>query len=151
MTALDSPGAQALALKLTIAPSIPKIFESLGAFKLMTRRTAESYRRRLLAKERELLMGITRIELDGRRADIIGAQDLADQADNCYTKESLFQQSSNARNLLILVRAALRRDDVGDFGLCVECGEPVQRKRLEAVPWARHCVACQELQEKGLL
>jgi DnaK suppressor protein len=117
----------------------------------MPRRAAESYRERLLAKERELLSGITRIELDGRKADIIGAQDMADQADSCYTKESLFQQSSNARDLLILVQAALRRDDEGDFGLCVECGEPVQKKRLEAVPWARHCMACQELQEKGLL
>jgi DnaK suppressor protein len=117
----------------------------------MSRKTAEPYRQRLLAKERELLTGITRFELDGRGADIVGAQDMADQADSCYTKESLFQQSSSARDLLTLVQAALRRDDEGDFGLCVECGEPVQKKRLDAVPWARHCVACQELQEKGLL
>jgi DnaK suppressor protein len=117
----------------------------------MPRKTAASYRQRLLAKERELLTGITRFELDGRGAESDGAQDMADQADSCYTKESLFQQSSSARDLLILVQAALRRDDEGDFGLCVECGEPVQRKRLEAVPWAQHCVACQELQEKGLL
>jgi DnaK suppressor protein len=117
----------------------------------MARRTAESYRQRLLAKERELLTGITRFEMDGRRSDIIGAQDMADQADSCYIKESLFQQSSSARDLLVLVRAALRRDEEGEFGLCVECGEPVQKKRLEAVPWARHCMACQELQEKGLL
>ena len=117
----------------------------------MPRKTAEPYRQRLLAKERELLTGITRFEMDGRGADTVGAQDMADQADSCYTKESLFQQSSSARDLLTLVQAALRRDDEGDFGLCVECGEPVQKKRLDAVPWARHCMACQELQEKGLL
>jgi len=104
-----------------------------------------------LAKERELLTGITRIELDGRGAEVLGAQDLADQADHSYTKESLFQRSSDARDLLILVRAALRREADGEFGLCVECGEPVHKKRLAAVPWARHCVVCQELQEKGLL
>lgn len=117
----------------------------------MARRTSESYRQRLLAKERELLTGITRIQLDGRRADTMGAQDMADQADHCYTKESLFQQSSSARDLLVLVQAALRREEEGEFGRCVECGAPVHKKRLEAVPWARHCVACQELQEKGLL
>src|SRR5712692_5912686 len=115
----------------------------------MAKRT--SYRQRLLEKEKELLTGITRIQRDGRKSDIVGAQDMADQADSCYTKESLFQQSSNARDLLVLVRAALRREEKGGFGLCVECGEPVQKKRLEAVPWARHCVVCQELQEKGLL
>ena len=117
----------------------------------MARRTSDKYRERLLAKERELLSGILRVQLDGRDAASMGAQDMADQADHCYNKESLFQQSSSARGLLTLVQAALRRDDEGDFGLCVECGEPVQKKRLDAVPWARHCVACQELQEKGLL
>jgi RNA polymerase-binding transcription factor len=117
---------------------------------MMARRTSESYKQRLLAKERELLTGILRVQVDGRKSDI-GAQDLADQADSCYTKESLFQQSSSARALLVLVRAALRREEEGGFGLCVECGEPMHKKRLEAVPWARHCVVCQELQEKGLL
>ena len=117
----------------------------------MPKRTPGSYRQRLLAKERELLTGISRIQMDGRKSEIVGAQDMADQADSCYTKESLFQQSTNARNLLVLVRAALRREQEGEFGLCVECGEPVEKKRLEAVPWARHCVGCQELQEKGLL
>jgi DnaK suppressor protein len=117
----------------------------------MPKRTSGSYRQRLLAKERELLSGITRIQMDGRKADNIGAQDMADQADSCYTKESLFQQSSSARDLLVLVQAALRREEAGGFGLCVECGEPVHKARLDAVPWARHCVVCQELQEKGLL
>ena len=117
----------------------------------MPKRASGPYRQRLLDKERELLTGITRIELDGRGADVVGAQDTADQADSCYTKEFLFQQSSNARDLLILVQAALRRDHAGDFGLCVECQQPVQKKRLEAVPWALLCMECQELQEKGLL
>jgi len=112
---------------------------------------ATSYRERLLAKERELLSGITRAGREGRRVSAFGPQDVADQADCSYTKESLFQQSSNAHELLILVKAALRRDAAGEFGVCVECGEAVQTKRLEAVPWARHCVRCQELQEQGLL
>lgn len=116
----------------------------------MARRTPETYRQQLLAKEKELLTGISRVQVDGRKADV-GAQDMADQADSSYTKESLFQQSSSARDLLVLVREALQREVEGGFGLCVECGEPVHKKRLEAVPWARHCVVCQELQEKGQL
>lgn len=118
---------------------------------IMAKRASATYRQRLLDKEQELLTGITRIQMDGRKSDVIGAQDMADQADSCYTKECLFQQSTNARDLLVLVQGALRREEDGEFGLCVECGEPVQKKRLEAVPWAPHCVACQELQEKGLL
>src|SRR3954451_6327020 len=118
---------------------------------VMAKKVSATYRLRLLEKEQELLAGITRIQIDGRKSEVIGAQDMADEADSCYTKECLFQQSTNARGLLLLVQGALRREEQGGFGRCVECGEPVQKKRLEAVPWAMHCVACQELQEKGLL
>ena len=117
----------------------------------MSKRTVESYRERLLHKERELMTGIVRTQRAGRQADHFGPQDMADQADTCYTKESLFQQSSSARDLLLLVQGALRREEEGEFGRCVECGAPVHKQRLEAVPWARHCVTCQELHEQGLL
>jgi hypothetical protein len=35
--------------------------------------------------------------------------------------------------------------------MCLQCGREIPRKRLDVQPWARHCVACQELEEKGLL
>jgi DnaK suppressor protein len=41
-------------------------------------------------------------------------------------------------------RAALRRIQEGSFGLCEDCDEPISNKRLSAIPWATHCVACQE-------
>ena len=41
--------------------------------------------------------------------------------------------------------------NAGADSTCTECGEPVEKKRLEAVPWARHCIRCQKLQDKGLL
>lgn len=43
------------------------------------------------------------------------------------------------------VEDALRRVESGRFGVCQECGEPISRKRLEALPWAKYCVSCQEL------
>jgi DnaK suppressor protein len=33
----------------------------------------------------------------------------------------------------------------------VNCGNEINPKRLEAVPWTRYCIACQEKLEKGLL
>jgi DnaK suppressor protein len=42
------------------------------------------------------------------------------------------------------VRAALIRIDTGTFGLCVDCDEELNPKRLAAVPWAAFCIACQE-------
>jgi DnaK suppressor protein len=42
------------------------------------------------------------------------------------------------------VRAALGRIDTGDFGVCERCEGEIAAKRLDALPWARHCVRCQE-------
>ena len=46
--------------------------------------------------------------------------------------------------LLREVSDALHRIDHDYYGICLECDEPISAKRLEAVPWARYCVTCQE-------
>ncbi len=117
----------------------------------MDKKKAEIHRKRLLAKQQELLRLVTKSEQDGRQADEEITQDIADKAANSYTKEFLFHQSDDHRRLLQLVNEALGRLKDGSYGLCVACHEEVQQKRLEAVPWARHCIECQEKQEQGLL
>ena len=47
--------------------------------------------------------------------------------------------------LLREISDALHRIDQGAYGTCMECEEPISAKRLDAVPWARFCVTCQEL------
>ena len=44
---------------------------------------------------------------------------------------------------LAQVEAALRRIDDGTFGTCTNCGRPIAPERLEAIPWAAHCIDCQ--------
>ena len=117
----------------------------------MDKKKVESYKKRLLAKQEELRRLVAKSEQDGREADEEITQDLADRAANSYTKEFLFHQSDDNRRILQLVQEALERVHNGSYGLCVACQEDVQQKRLEAVPWARHCIECQEKQEKGLL
>lgn len=46
--------------------------------------------------------------------------------------------------LLREISDALQRIEQGTYGVCLECEEPISVKRLEAVPWARYCVSCQE-------
>ncbi|HTS28902.1 MAG TPA: TraR/DksA family transcriptional regulator [Bryobacteraceae bacterium] len=46
--------------------------------------------------------------------------------------------------LLREISDALRRLDHDQYGICLECEEPISAKRLDAVPWARYCVSCQE-------
>ena len=48
---------------------------------------------------------------------------------------------------LTQIGAALKRIHDGDFGICIECEEPISTKRLAAVPWAAYCLRCQEVQD----
>jgi DnaK suppressor protein len=45
---------------------------------------------------------------------------------------------------LRMVEEALDRLDSGDYGICPACDEPIAEKRLQALPWARYCVKCEE-------
>ena len=117
----------------------------------MDKRRVKSYRDRLLDRREGLVGQVMEAEQYSRERDSEATQDPADMAANAYTKELLFSMSANDRHLLELIDEALERIEDGEFGKCVHCGEPVQEKRLEAVPWARHCLRCQDLQERGLL
>ena len=50
---------------------------------------------------------------------------------------------------LELVDAALERLDAGTFGTCERCGQPIAIGRLEALPWAAHCIGCQSAIDKA--
>jgi DnaK suppressor protein len=104
----------------------------------------------LQAKEQELIGSIAKIEVDGRTFTDICTRDLVYKANGSFTKETLFQQSDYDRAILGLVQAALQRAENGGFGQCAECGGRVEKNRLEVAPWARHCIRCQKVQDKGL-
>ena len=52
--------------------------------------------------------------------------------------------------LLTEVRAALARLDDGAFGRCEKCGRAIPKSRLDAVPYARHCIRCACIASPGL-
>ena len=111
----------------------------------------EKVRKRLLAKRDELLADLAKNrEVSDETVDE-SAQDMADRATSSYMKEFAYSLSETDRKILLLIEQALVRLDAGTFGTCVHCSQPVQEKRLDAVPWARHCLDCQELQDKGLI
>jgi DnaK suppressor protein len=117
----------------------------------MDKKRLEYYKKKLATRREELLKSIARTEEEGRTADDDPTVDLADKAANSYTKEFLFGQTNTDRSMLQLIDEALQRIKNNKFGTCVQCEEELQLKRLEAVPWARHCVTCQEKHEQGLL
>jgi len=117
----------------------------------MDKKKLETIKQQLEKRRDDLRATMAKTAADGREANEDNAQDIADRATNSYTKEFLFTQSANDRNLLQMVEGALIRINEGTYGECVSCGSEINPKRLEAVPWARYCIGCQEKIEKGEL
>lgn len=117
----------------------------------MDQKKAKAYRDRLQLKKQQILEAYNKNKSYGKEADGEATQDIADKAANSYTKEFLFSLSNTERNLLQQVDAALVRIDGRRFGVCAACENDMNLKRLEAVPWARLCLPCQEKQESGQL
>ena len=117
----------------------------------MDKKRLDYFKKKLATRREELMKTIARTQEEGRTADDDQTVDLADKAANSYTKEFLFGQTHNDRSLLQLVNDALARIKDDSFGECIACHQELQQKRLEAVPWTRYCITCQEKKEQGLL
>ena len=117
----------------------------------MEQKKLRAFRERLQQKKQEILEAYNKNKTYGKEADEDGAQDIADKASNSYAKEFLFSLSISERELLQLMDDALTRIEDKRFGVCISCEEEMNQKRLDAVPWAKHCLSCQEKQELGLL
>ncbi|HWP85539.1 MAG TPA: TraR/DksA C4-type zinc finger protein [Terriglobia bacterium] len=75
--------------------------------------------------------------------------DTADFAEKSHEEWIFLQKNSFDTALLREIEEALDRMREGTYGVCQDCGLPVSKKRLEAVPWARYCVSCQERRQTG--
>jgi RNA polymerase-binding transcription factor len=115
------------------------------------RKEAAHFRDILLRKRQQLMHAYSISKGDSQSELDNGTEDYVDYAVNSYAREFLLSLTELDRKQLLMVEDALNRIDRGEFGYCQQCGEEINRKRLEVQPWARHCVRCQELEEKGVL
>jgi len=105
-----------------------------------------------LQNQRDEILNMYKQDLRaGQESADDGTEDIVDRANNAYNRELMFSLSDNERATLLQIENALGRMDEGTYGRCSNCGQTINIQRLEAVPWARFCIDCQELAEKGLL
>jgi DnaK suppressor protein len=117
----------------------------------MDQKRRKAFKETLQKKRGEILEAVAKAKRHGLEVEPSGAQDIADMASSASTKEFLWSLSTTERETLQLVEAALERLEKRRFGACMSCEEEMNPKRLAAVPWAQHCLRCQEMQEQGLL
>jgi DnaK suppressor protein len=79
--------------------------------------------------------------------DEIVVETTADEIDRLQqqlSRDIAVRNLDRTSTLLKSIRAALDRMEDEIYGICLRCEEPIPEKRLKAVPWASHCVDCQE-------
>ena len=111
----------------------------------------EALRQRLESQRDEILNMYKQDLRAGQESADDGTEDIVDRANNAYNRELMFSLSDTERTTLLQIENAIRRMDEGTYGRCANCGRNIAIARLEALPWARFCVDCQEMAEKGLL
>ena len=77
-----------------------------------------------------------------------GGHDPIDQVQSMIRRDETVMILHRASRILSDVDAALRAMSEAVYGACGECGGPISLKRLEAIPWASHCVGCQQFIER---
>src|SRR5437763_1179182 len=105
--------------------------------------------RKALKERRDALhlrLSITKREAFGNRS-LCEIRVEGDRANASIAAEMSGLQQSQAENLLKGISGALDQIDAGTFAKCRDCAQEIGRKRLEAIPWTRYCITCQELIE----
>jgi DnaK suppressor protein len=103
-----------------------------------------NYRKILEEKAEEVRLSMSA----QKAAQVVARLDIpSDEGDlsQQHHEEWIFlNRNSIDMKLLREISGALHRMDHDHYGVCMECEEPISGKRLDAVPWAKYCVACQE-------
>ena len=100
-----------------------------------------AYRKVLLEKRQQVMAGL------GMKFDTLakmGRVAEEDQAQISHDEFISLRLNSLDYVQLRLIEEALDRIAAGDYGICLSCEEPIPAKRLEALPWAKFCVTCQQ-------
>ena len=96
----------------------------------MDKATKEHFREKLLAMKKELIEALN----------------------NKYNENIMLGRVETDALKLRLVDQALQRIENDTYGVCIECEEEINPRRLEYVPFARYCTECKsELEKKGLI
>ena len=113
------------------------------------------FKTKLLEKRNEILGSVTSMETETLKRDRSDLSNLpihmADMGSDNYEIENTIGLMSSERKILAEIDEALGRIENGTYGICEADNELIPKARLEAIPWAKYCVKCAELEEKGLL
>ena len=115
----------------------------------------EEFKALLLAKQYEILSNVVSMEDETLRKENSNLSNMpihmADIGTDNFDLENTLNLMESERKILVEIGDALARIEDGTYGICEGSGQPIPKERLQAIPWARYCVAYAGLLEKGLV
>ena len=121
----------------------------------MDEKKLNEFRARLL-KEKENLEGELKYvasTMDQTQSDWTGENQYdnhpGDLGTATFSRESDLSLAENVKDLLVRVNDALQRIADGTYGFCRVCGRPIERERLEALPYADLCIEDKKAEERS--
>jgi RNA polymerase-binding transcription factor DksA len=88
-----------------------------------------------------------RSRAEGSEASAFGMHQ-ADAGSDAYDRDFALSLLSQEQDALYEIDQALKRIELGTYGVCEMSGKPISHARLEAIPFARFTVECQSQLEK---
>lgn len=123
----------------------------------MNSETLHKFKYRLAQEQERLSAQIARLEEGGLGESLpdslselsVYDNHPADIGDELFERSKDIALRDNERILLADVKAALAKIDDKSYGCCENCGKSISSERLEAIPWARQCLSCQQALESN--
>lgn len=113
----------------------------------MKRNKQEVYESILIDKLKELNSAIEEKRANSIKDFEEAEPDIYDLCVQSYSKEQLYSLCERDRELMMMVKDALGKMNLNSYGQCEECEEAIDEKRLQALPWVRLCIHCQNKKE----
>jgi DnaK suppressor protein len=115
----------------------------------------KKFKAMLWAKRNEILGNVTTMEFEVLKRDRSDLSNMpthmADTGTDNNEIDNVLGLMDSERKILMEIDIALNRIENGIYGICEINGEHIPKARLKAIPWARYCITCAGLIEKGLL
>jgi RNA polymerase-binding transcription factor DksA len=119
----------------------------------MNKADLEKYRQTLMALRTRLNGDVNHLTSEALRTagstPSSAPTHMADVGTDNYEQEFALNLLASEEETLVEVQDALRRIEQGTFGVCEECQSAIPKGRLQALPYARHCVRCASKREQG--
>jgi DnaK suppressor protein len=110
----------------------------------MDAKKTKDARRRLSSEYENLIKSINRSRRAADEIKVENTEDEGDLATISHNRDLHYNLNECDFVRLRFIQKAIKALDRGQYGECERCGEGINEKRLQAVPWATTCIRCQE-------